>query len=135
MRTPLASLARLYWCALQSMRTSEEEPHASGEGADTDDSRWQTCPKSAWWILGTSWVKVGVTVYELVASFQECRSFSLWPWRTSSAADKSGAARKIHDTPWLRVGWNTHDHCMFCSCAPEVYRPPICRFFLHISSR
>jgi hypothetical protein len=60
--TPLASLARSYCCTFQSRRTSEAEHHASGEGADTDDPRRQTCPKSAWWIPGTSWVKVGVTV-------------------------------------------------------------------------
>jgi hypothetical protein len=31
---------------------------------------------------------------EPVASFQESKSFSLWPWRTSSAADESGVMRK-----------------------------------------
>src|SRR5262245_54988012 len=50
-RTPLASLADSYWCVLQSVRTAEDEHHPSDEGADTDDPRWQTCPKSAWWIL------------------------------------------------------------------------------------
>ena len=61
-RTPLASLARSYCCALQSRRTSEEEHHASGEDADTDDPRRHTGPKSAWRIPGTSWDKVGVTM-------------------------------------------------------------------------
>jgi len=38
---------------------------------------------------------------------------------------ESGVVRKIPITLWLRVGWHAHDHGMFCSCAPEVYRPPI----------
>jgi hypothetical protein len=40
-------------------------------------------------------------------------------------ADESGVVRKIHGTPWLRVGWKAHDHGMFCACAPEVSRPPM----------
>ena len=39
-----------------------------------------------------------------LGSFQECKSFSRWLWRTSNAADECSAVRKIQGTPWLRVG-------------------------------
>jgi hypothetical protein len=70
----------------------------------------------------------------LAASFQECRSFSLWPWHSASAADESGVVRKIPGTPWLRGGWKAHDHGMFSSCAREMSRPSLYEVSHHISS-
>jgi hypothetical protein len=54
-------------------------------------------------------------------------------WCTSSAVDESGVVRKIHGTPRQREGWKAHDHCMFCSCTPEVYQPPRYGFSLDFS--
>jgi hypothetical protein len=44
------------------------------------------------------------------------------------------AVRKMRGTPKQRVGWKAHDRGMLCSCAPEVYQPPIHGFSLCISS-
>ena len=51
--------------------------------------------------LGNSSDSIGArqTAIEVVASFQAWRSFSLWPWHASSAADASGAVRNIQGTP------------------------------------
>jgi hypothetical protein len=68
-----------------------------------------------------------------LTGFQACKSFSLWLWRTSNAADECGAVRKIQGMPWLRGGWKAHDHGMLCSCTPEVYRLPRYGFSLDIS--
>src|SRR5262249_33301452 len=44
-----------------------------------------------------------------------------------------GAVRKMRGTPGQRVGWNTHDPGMFCSCTPEMYEPLMCAFSPHVS--
>jgi hypothetical protein len=58
---------------------------------------------------------------ELVASFQEGRRYSPWPWRMSRAADENGAVRKMRGTPRWSVGRNVRDRRMFCPRAPWVY--------------
>ena len=63
--------------------------------------------------------------YELVASFQESRRCIPWPWWRASAADDGVAVRKMRGTLWERVRRNGHDHCLFYSCAPEVYWLPM----------
>ena len=57
---------------------------------------------------------------ELVASFQESRRGTPWPWCRASTADEGGAVRKMRGTLWQRVRRNVHDHCQFYSCTPEV---------------
>ena len=47
--------------------------------------------------------------------------------------DENSAVRKMHDTSRLWVGWNTHDHCLFCSYAPEVCRSRRDQFSLYAS--
>ena len=69
-----------------------------------------------------------------IRAFQECRSFSLWPWPIASAADESGVVRKIPGPPWRRGGWKAHDHGMFDSGARAMYRPSLCEVSPHISS-
>src|SRR5207253_7339796 len=47
--------------------------------------------------------------------------------------DENSAVRKMHDTSRLWVGWNAHDHCLFCSYAPEVCRSRRAQFSLYAS--
>src|SRR5205823_8317218 len=77
---------------------------------------------------------VYIKVYmELVASFHECQHGSPWPYCMPRAVAAYGAVRKIRGTPRQRVGWNTHHHCMFCLCTPEMYEPHRHAFSPHIS--
>ena len=61
------------------------------------------------------------TIYaELVARFHKCQHGSPGPsWRPKAVA-WGNAVRKMRGMPRQRRGWNSHDHCLFCSCAPEV---------------
>jgi len=75
----------------------------------------------------------GQSLNELVASFQESRRGTPWPWWRASTADEGVAVRKIRGTLWQRVRRNGHDHCQFYSCTPEVYWPPLHAFSHNIS--
>jgi hypothetical protein len=70
---------------------------------------------------------------KLVASFHECKHGSPWPsWRPRAVA-ACGAVSKIRGTPRQRGGWQAHDHCMLCSCTPEMYEPDRYACSSHVS--
>ena len=35
-----------------------------------------------------------------------------------------GAVRKVRGPLRKHVGYNAHENCVFCSCTPEIYKPP-----------
>src|SRR4030095_8968868 len=67
---------------------------------------------TGWEILTCSW--------ELVASFPECNPCAPWPSWRRRAGGKGDAVRKMRSTPRQCPGWHARDHCMFCSCTPEI---------------
>jgi hypothetical protein len=70
---------------------------------------------------------------ELVASFRECPHRSPWPsWRPKTIAG-CDAVRKRRGTPRQPGGWKAHEHCLCCSCIPEMYEPHIHALSPHIS--
>jgi len=65
---------------------------------------------------------------EVVASFRVYRRYAPRLWGTPRAADERSAVRKMEGRLGEPVGWNAHDHSMFCACAPEVYEPCVRAF-------
>src|SRR2546428_11235393 len=78
-------------------------------------------------------VQTGLLPGELVASFPAWKRCSPAPWGRPRTGGDSATVRKIRGTLWQQVRRNVHDHCQFCSYAPEVYWLSMHAFSPHIS--
>ena len=73
-------------------------------------------------------------IYQItVASFQDSPHCPPWPRGRPRAVVAYGAVRKCTWYAEAACWMNTHEHCVFCSCATEMSKPHQQAFSPHIS--
>src|SRR5262245_38497435 len=63
-------------------------------------------------------------IISLVASFQDIQPCPPWPRGRPRAVVAYGAVSKMRGTLRPHVGCKAHEHCVLCSCTPEIDKPP-----------
>src|SRR5262245_32058196 len=97
---------------------------------DADDAG---LPGHQWCESRTNHTMILAFYRKLMASFHACQYCSPWPsWRPRAVAG-CDAVSKIRGTSRQLGGWHAHDHCLLCSCAPEMYAPHIHALAPHVA--